>query len=95
MLQAEEQASDVDHFILNEEGDCLQINPRWLQYLQVIHLACHAVTSRRASDVDLFSLHKERHLPSGHPMWLQHLLVKVPPHVYSCALAEQTWRDPA
>ena len=47
-------------FILNEEGDCLQVSPRWLQHLQVTHLAFHATASRRANNADLFSLHRER-----------------------------------
>ena len=37
-LQAGE-ATDVNPFLLNEEGDCLQVNSRWLQPLQVTHLA--------------------------------------------------------
>ena len=45
MLQAG-VALDVDHFILSEGGDCLQVNPRWLQHVQVTHLACHARASR-------------------------------------------------
>ena len=31
----ENEAIDADDFILNEEGDCLQVNSRWLQQLQV------------------------------------------------------------
>ena len=52
-------ALDVDHFILNEEGDCLLVNPRWLQHLQVTHLACHTVARTRASNAYLVSLHKQ------------------------------------
>ena len=50
LLQAEEEATDVDHFNLNEEGDCLQVNPRWLRYLQVTYLTvCHIVAGKSTS----------------------------------------------
>ena len=69
VLQAEDEALDVDHFILNEEGDCLGVNPKWLQYLQVTPFDGHTVASRRASNADLFSLHEKttasRSNPSG------------------------------
>ncbi len=68
LLQAEE-ATRVEHLILNEEGDCLQVNPRWLQGLQVTHPALYTVAIRRANNADLFSLHNERNRqwvnPSG------------------------------
>ena len=36
MLQEEEEGiGDVDLFTLNEDGDRLQVNPKWLQHLQV------------------------------------------------------------
>ena len=52
-LQAEEDAADVDHLILNEEGDCLQVNPTWLQYLQVTHCIYGMVASQNIGSVHL------------------------------------------
>lgn len=41
LLQEEEEGiGDVDLFTLNEDGSRLQVNPKWLQHLQVICLAC-------------------------------------------------------
>ena len=50
-------AIDVDHVILHEDRDCLQVNPRWLEHLQVPYTVCHTVASHRTSNEYLFTLH--------------------------------------
>ena len=64
-LQEEEgDVGDVDHFILNE-GESLQVNPEWLQYLQVTHLVFETAASKNAHYADLFSLHEENKFSAG------------------------------
>ena len=72
MLQAEEEAIHANHFILNEEGDCLQANPTWLQHLQVTYKVCHTLAGKRTSSAYLFTLHEaqstSRHAPAWSPV---------------------------
>ena len=52
-------ALDVDHFILDEEGDCLRLNPRWLQHIQVTCSVFYTVASTRTSNVYQAAMHEE------------------------------------
>ena len=66
LLQEEEgDIGNVDLLTLNEDESCLQVNPKWLQHLQVTHLVCHTAASKQSRIADTFSLLFEETLPAG------------------------------
>ena len=93
-LQEEEgDVGDVDYFTLNEDKSCLQVNPRWLQYLQMTRLACQAAASKQARDAGLSSLHGEKNCLQVNPQWQQQIQVRSPSRIYTLLLQERLYDD--